>query len=305
MVSTLFVRQQLEYVQNEVVKQDFPERLILSGQVIPISNELPPGASTYSYKIMTALGSAKIMADGAQDLPEISAFMEERIGYIRTIANKFSYTLDDMERAQFAGMSIDSTLAVEARSIMEEVADRIGYTGDTTHKLLGMLNHPNVPEYTVLNDGTGSSTQWSTKTPAQIYRDLVFFARETKIQTKYVFSPDVIGLPAEQYDYIATTLYDINNGRTILEIFLENQRKSKGGVQDIIPMPYLDGLGTAGADIMVSFRRVPQNVKYHVAQDFNMLRTQEHDLMYTIPCRMKIGGVQVLKPLSMRYASGI
>lgn len=309
MPNSIFVRQQLEYVQNEVVKQDFPEMMLISGQIVPISPELPAGAQTYSYRLLTAVGSAKILSNGADDLPEVSNFMERRIGYVRTLANQYSFTWEDMIHAEYANMNLDTSLAITAREIMEREADLLGYDGSSEFNLLGLINHPNVPTYTVTNDGNSnggsSSTRWIHKTNAQIYRDLTQFARETKVQTKYSESPDVIALPSTQYDLIATTVYGTDSDRTILQIFLEAQRISKGGVQDVIPVPYLEGKGAGGTDLMMSFRRRADKVKYHIAQDFTQHVTDKDGLRYTTPCTMRVGGVQCLKPFSMRQAPGI
>lgn len=306
MPNSLFIRQQLEYVQNQVVEQDFPEMMMISGQIIPISNELPAGAQTYSYRLFTKLGSAKIIASGAEDLPEVSAFMEKRTGYIRTLANQYSFSWEDMLHAEYANTPIDATLAITAREIMEQKADLLGYDGDSDFNLLGLLNHPNVPTYTVLNDGNSNggtnSTKWIHKTNAQIYRDLTQFARETKVQTKYAESPDVIALPPTEYDIVTTTVYGTTSDRTILEIFLDSQRKSRGGVQDVIPLPYLEGKGPGGTNVMTSFRRRPEKIKYHIAQDFTQHPVDKDGLRYTTPCTMRVGGVQCLKPMSLRYA---
>ena len=309
MVTSLFLRDQLRYIQNEVVEQDFPERLMISGSIIPISYELPAGARTYTYKLMSYLGQAKIIANGGEDIPMVDVNAEERIGYIRELADGYTYTVRDLEAAQFANMNLDPSLAIAAREVMEATADLLGYNGDSDHQLLGFLNHPNVPNATVLNDGDSNggsaSTNWVHKTPAQIYRDLVNFATATKTATNLIEIPENIGLPVEQFELINTTRFGDGSDETILSFFLRTQRASAAGVQSVIPLPYLSGKGTGGTDMMISWRKRSDKIKYHIPMDFSQQPTQQHNLAFKVICRMLVGGVECRKPLSMRTAYGI
>lgn len=307
MVSNLFIQRQLNYVQQEVIKQDFPEYMMTSGAFLPISTELPAGAQTYTYKILTFVGEAAILANSADDIPLVNAYAEERMGRIKTIVDGYEYTIEDMEAAALTSMNIDAEMAVGARQVAESKFDKLGYEGDSNFNLLGLLNHPNVPSYTVLNDGTGSATAWSTKTADKVYRDLREFASETRTATNGVEMPEAIAMPQEQFDLIAGTPYPSSTSasETILSFFLKTQAAQPGGIQSVFPAPYLAGKGANGTDIMVSFRKRPDKVRLHMPLDFEMQPVQIRNFCYRVPCRMKTGGVQVMKPLSIRYASGI
>lgn len=311
MVTNLFIQRQLQYVQEQVVLQDFPERLMASGQFLDISTEVPAGAQTYSYKILTFVGSAAILGNGADDIPMINAYAEERIGRVRTLADGFAYSLDDMEAANLNGMNIDSQMAVGAREIIEAKYDALGYDGDAAFNLLGIIGHANVPSYTILNDGASnggsSSTRWIHKTAEQIYRDLREFVTSTRAATNGVESPQQIAMPQTQFDIIAGTPYPANSdgSETILSFFLKTQRMSPAGVQSVFPAPYLAGKGAGPTDLMISYTKRPDKVKLHMPLDFEMQPVQVSNFNYKIPCRMKTGGVQITKPLSLRYAIGI
>ena len=311
-VSTLFLREQLQYVQQEVVKQDFPEMLMSSGALLPISDELPVGAETYSYVILTFLGEAAILANSADDIPEINAFAEKRVGQIRTITDMYSYSVEDMEAAEFANMNVNTEMAIGAREIIERKMDLLGYDGDSRFNLLGWLDHANVPTYTVLNDGNENggvnSTEFQHKTPEQIYRDLRQFAAATRIATNRAETPEAIALPEEQYSIVMETPYPSNSasGETIGSFFLKTQRANPGGVQSLVPAPYLAGKGAGGTDLMTSYRKRMDKIKYHMPLDFEQRPpTPEQRMRYEVVCRARSGGVQLTKPLSMRYASGI
>ena len=309
MVSSLFLRDQLKYVQNVVIEQDFPERLMASGALVPISSEIPSGARTYAYNIMTFVGEAKILANGGDDIPLVDGNAEQRVGHVRTLADGYSYSLDDLESAQYANMNLDSTMAIAARDVIEAKIDLLGYDGDSENNLLGFLNHPNVPNATVLNDGAdtngNASTLWVNKTPDKIYRDLVNFATATKVATNMVEIPENIGMPVAQFEQIASTPIQAGSDTTILEMFLRTQRMSSAGVQSVVPLPYLAGKGTGNSDMMISWRKRADKIKYHVPLSFEQQATQQQNLGFKVICRAKVGGFQVSKPLSIRVAYGI
>jgi hypothetical protein len=280
-----------------------------SGGVIDVSSEVPIGAETYSYNLMTFVGSAAIIANGADDIPSVNAYVEKRIGFIRTIANKYSYTLDDIEHAQFAGINLDTQMGTGAREVMERQVDLLAYTGDSTHMLQGFINYPNVPTWTVPNNGNSNggtnSTQWIHKTAEQIFTDLTSFSSSMRIATHGTFSPQAIALPQQHFELINSLVYPSGTDSTVLDMFLKTQRATPAGVQTIFPMPYLAGRFTGGANGMIGYRKRSDYVKLHIPLDFQQLPQQQKDLSYDIVCRMKFGGVQVNKVLSMRYAIGI
>jgi len=302
---SIFLRNQLEFVQNELVKQDFPERLIANGSLLPVSSELPPGAETYSYKILTAFGSAKILATGAEDLPEVGADIEKRTGFIRTLANQFTITDDEIEYAQYAGVNISSDMAMIAADTMMAELDSLGYLGDTANNLLGLLDHPNVPSSTALNDGTAGATTFASKSADKIYRDLTSFVSSARANSKLTSAFDTMLMPYEQFDLIAQTIFPSGTDETILSTFLKNQRVYPGGIQQVIPVPFLDGRGVGGGDLAILLTRNPAKIKFHIPRDFYMLPEERRGLKYTVPCKLRTGGVQLTKVLSMAYLQGI
>jgi hypothetical protein len=307
-VNSAFLHDQLQYVQNAVVEQDFPDKLMGSGALVDISTEIPVGADTYTYKILTYLGEAAILGNGANDIPMVNAYVEKRVGQVRTIADKYEVTVEDLEHSQMAGMNIDTSMGIGAREIIETKFDLLGYDGDPNYNLLGVITLPNIPEYTVANDGTGSTTEFANKTPAQIYRDLSEFISETKIASKYVFNPQWLWLPPAQYELVMTTPYSDNNtaSDTIGSLLMKTQADMLNGIQGILPVPYLEGKGTGGTDLMLTHIKRPDLIQFHMPLGFEQRpRSQEMDLAFEVVCRLKTGGVENKKPLSLRKAEGI
>ena len=305
MPSSLFLRNQLKYLQSEVSKVDYPERLIASGRLLPVSNEIPKGAASYEYKLMTVVGSAKVIATGAEDLPAVNAYMETRLGRVRTLATKFSISHMELENAEFAGVNIAAEMAIGARDVIEAQLDNIGYLGDANYQLMGLLGHAHVPNVTVANDGTGSSTLWSAKTADLIYRDLNDAVATIHENGKLAYTPDTLLLPITQFNLINRTVYPSGTMGTVLSFFLDTQSRLPGGVKRVLPVPFLAGQGTGGGNLGVFLTTKADKIKFHVVSDFEMLPMERVGLSYETPCLLKTGGIQLTKPLSMSYMQGI
>lgn len=304
---TLFMRQSLEHIQNEVVRQDFPERMMANGSLVPIVAELPVWIDSYTYRLLTSVGSAKITASGADDIPEVGVFAEERTGYVRNIRNKFSYTYEDAMKAQQAGVQLTPELAIAARESAETELDNVAWNGSAENKLMGFLGHANVPSYAVPNDGTGSSTLWANKTPEQRYRDLTLAAQKIAIDSKYTHFCEVLLMDTANYALISQTPYPASTAtETILTFFLKTQQNNPFGVKKIMPVPYLNGIGTGGSSVMIGYMPRPQKLKFHLPMGFTMNAPKEFkDEVWETKTRMRTGGLQILKFLSMLYVDGI
>ena len=309
MPNSLFIREQLNRVSNVVIETEFPEFQLASGQMIDIESPVGAGYETYSYDLMTKVGSAAIIANGAEDLPLVNAYVERRYGRYYTLANAYQYTIDDLEHAQVANTPLTATMAVTAREVMEGKWDSLAYEGDPNYDILGLLNYPGIPEATATNDGNSNggtnSTKWEHKTPVQIYRDLRKPASDMRIATKGKYFPAVYGLPQRQYDLIAETPYPDNAGsETILSFFLKTQRQSPTGVQDVLPVPRLFEAFN-GVDGLIAYTKRRDRQELKLGMDFTQLGVQIENLSYKVPCRMRCGGIVVYRPYAMRRLVGI
>lgn len=305
----LFLREQLEIISNEVIRQEFPELLIASGAILPVTNQLDYRAETFSWRYMTAVGEAKILSNGGQDVPLVSAYVQKKMGVIRTLVDGYEITLEDLEAAQFAGMNISAEMAIVARTVMEETIDRLGYTGSTEDNLLGFLNLPNVVNDTVLNDGNQNggtnSTRWVHKTADQIYRDITQFLTRARQATRSIEKPKVLLIPQAQFDRISELVFPANTDRTLLSFILDTQRATPSGIQDIVPVEQLAGAGVGGSDVMIAYQKDPRKIRFEVPLDFEQRPPETITFSTRIVCRSRLAGVILMKPMSVRTATGI
>lgn len=306
---SMFLKRELERISTQVVEQEFPERLLASGAAIDILDEIQVGQQVHTYKIMTMVGEAAVLANGAQDIPKVDAFVKTESAIVYEIANSFEYTIKDLEAAQFTGSPLSATLGMGTREIMEGKLDQVAYVGEPGCRLLGLLNQPNVPVFAVAADGNSNggtnSTKWIHKTSAQIYRDLSAFAAYMRKSTRSVYSPEILGFDQANFDLIMDMPYSATSDKTVLQFFLDAQARNPQGIKQIVPMVELEGRAPDGSNMAIAYRKRPQSQGLHIVQDFEMLAPQLTGFSYVINCRMQTAGVECRRPTAMLYMYGI
>lgn len=304
MTNSIFLRQQTEYLTNKIIEVTYPEMLFASGRLCAFSNE-GGNSETLAYTLYTKQGETAILANGASDIPTVSAFVEKRYAEIYTLANKFQYTLFDMQRASSANINIDARLGVDAREVMERDIDTIGYVGRTGSRMLGLLNQPNIPVFVVPNDGNSNggvnSTLFRHKTAEQIYRDLVNLVSSIRVDTNGAEIANKLLLSVEDYEIVSALPYPNNSAasKTVMTFFLDTQRAS-GGIQEIIATPYLKTQGANG--MMMAYNDNERKLEFFMPQEITMMPVEYANMTYSYPLTARLGGVVVYKPMAFKYA---
>jgi len=311
MANTRFLENELTRIEQQVVQEEYPEYYAASGAVLNIENPVGEGVEFYKYNIINRVGQAQILATGAEDLPPVDIDRDTREGRYYQLGTHFSYTENEIANAEFANIPLDSQLVYAARQELENRYDEILFFGEDSNNLKGMVGFPAVTRSMVANDGNenggSNNTEWKYKTPEQIYRDLRLIAEDMRKNTKYVYAPEVIAMPTEQFELIAATPYPSNSDseNTILSYFLKQQDMNPRGVRSVIPVPRLEGKFQGGTDGMIAFSKRQDWMQGKLAKNFTRKPAQPQDLKYKVPCYSKVGGCVIYQPLSVRESYGI
>jgi len=294
-----FLNKQLEHVRSKTYDKRYPQ--LKARRFVPVDSSVDSGADTVTYYQYSHFGTAKLIASYADDLPQAEVEAKKFTTNVYSLGNSYSYDIMDIRRSMKAGIGLPQLKANAARRAFEVKVDEILATGDSVAGLYGLLNQPNALTYTVPNDGTGTSTLWSTKTPDQIVRDMHGIAHWIVTSTKEVEQPNTLLLPLEQYNLAATTRMGDGSNDTILTHFLNTSQY----ITEVASWDKLDGAGSGPSDRMVAYYKDPDYVQGIIPQEFEQFPPQEINLEYRVPCHGRIGGVVMPYPHSMAYGDGI
>jgi hypothetical protein len=299
---TAALEKQLEFVKSRTYDVKYPE--LKARQLLPIDNSVDPGAETMAYEQWDEYGMAEVIANYADDLGLVDVLAQRFVSPIVSIGKGYQYSVQDLRRAAMAGNNLDARRAGAARRAIERRLDEIAAFGDSKSKLLGFLNHPNVPSYTAATDGT--STRWvqgrgTPKAAQLIQKDMHVLVQNVRSLTKEVHTPNVLLLSTFEFGYLAQTPVDTTNQTTILRAFLANSPF----VQNIDSWYKLDQAAAGSLPRMVAYQRDPEVIEFVIPQEFEQLPPQARNLAFVVPCHARVGGVKFYYPLSAAYMDGI
>jgi len=140
--------------------------------IFNVKTDIPAGAKTYSYDVLTRSGAAKILAPGATDVPLVDADLTEETVKIYSIVAAFNISVQEVREAQMAGRPIDVTKADTVRKAIAEKENQVTFSGDKTHGIKGLTDAVGIQVYATPQNEAGTSTKWKDKTGKEIVADI-------------------------------------------------------------------------------------------------------------------------------------
>lgn len=298
---TAFLERDLTYKRTtiqEVLFQDLQARTFL-----PIANDIPPNAETYSWKVLTQTGKARVGARGNKDIPRVDVSGDERTGKTVKIDAAYGWELEELAEAARIGFPLlDKKVNAAQRAIALGIDDVLATgqpNGESGLPFTGFTNNADVTALGILNPAGDPWT--NSTTPADILLSLNNMVSEviTDIGNIQQLYPDTILLPTAQFLVASQVHVDTTNDVSVLRSFLNNNPF----IKNIAPWHKLTGAGAGGTtDRAIIYKRDPLVLEGVVCLDFMSLPPQAQGFEMVVPCMGRAGGVKVYHPAAMRYA---
>lgn len=296
---SIFFGRELEKVKSKTYDILFPEYKALS--MIPLGEETDPGAETIRYESFEDVGIAQILASYGDDVPRADVKGNETRVAVIPLASSYGYNLQEIRAAKMAGKPLIQRKANAAKRAIDYKQNLIAFFGDAATGVQGLINNPNIQEYTVPADGTGVSKLWSSKSADLILRDMNGICNQIFSVTLGIHSATDLALPLKQYTQAATTMMGTAALETVLSFFLKTQPFCKN-------VTWLNELKSAGAgatDRMLAYMKDPDVLTVEIPQPFEQLPVQELGFEFVTYCHQRTAGVIIYYPLAVCFGDGI
>jgi hypothetical protein len=295
--TSIFFERELERIKAKTY--DILYAPLSANRLIPVDRSTPPGATTVTYSRYDSTGSAKIIANYADDLPGVDVRGIQYTSALMSIGNHFAFSLEDIRAAQFAGKPLEQRRANAAAQSHMQLMNKLAFFGDPLYNVQGWLSNDSVNK-TPVAGASAAARLWSAKDPTAIYTDLVESKTFILSNTKGVENPDVIVLPIEQYERLVSTRMAAGTDTTIAQFFLRN---NPGMTLEFAPE--LKGAFTGGTDGFITYKRSMDKFWQEIPQAFETFAPQWDNLAYKVPCHSKHGGTIIAYPQSQVFRYGI
>ncbi len=219
---------------------------------------------------------------------------------------QIGWTIPELESAQKLGRPVDAQKYSGMQIKWNMDTDEQVYIGDSDLGFTGLVNSAAVTPSNVAADGTGSSSLWANKTPAQILRDVNDMLNAAWQATGFAVVPSKLLLPPLKFAYINGQLVSSAADKSILTYLKENSltMAQNGRPLDIQPVKWLTGRGAGGTDRMVAYTQREDLIRFPMVP---LQRTplEYRDLRQLVTYFGRLGVTEFVYPETVAYRDGI
>ena len=301
-----FLLSQTSHIEQQVWAQKYPE--ITYQDNVPLDFSANEWVKTVTYFSSDMRGKAEWFHGRSNDVPLADISREKFETPVSMAAIGYDYTDEELAQAMMVTPRVNLTAdkAIAARRAYEEKCESVAYVGDATKNFKGLINNSTVTATTVAV-GAATTAAWSTKTPAEIRKDINDALTGVWNTTKQIAMPDTILLPPTKMAYLANTQNSSSSDVSLLEYIIKYNTYTMltGKPLKIQALRQLISAGAASTDRMVVYRRSPDVVKMHIPMRLKFLPPERQILRTIVPGIFRLGGVDIRLPSEITYWDGI
>lgn len=305
----VFFQRELESIDARVYEVKFP--LLKGRTLVPKILDVSEVDNEYTYRMFEATGAAKVIANGADDLPSVNVSGTEVTSRIKPLGVKYSYDLFEIRAAAAKGKPLSDLMAMAARRAIEEQIDSLIASGSTLHSMTGFVNSTAVDRTTfvpVTKSANGGTTWLDSGAPNATAQEMIADVNTIVAQVwnalkeaQGLGSQLTVALPAAEYAYLASTSVGDNADKTALSFLLSNNPF----LASIEPWHKLTAAGASSANRMICYLKDPQVLGALIPMEFSPQPVQQIGLRFEVNNVARCGGTVIRYPVAMAYGDGI
>jgi len=266
--------------------------------IFGIKSDIPAGARTYSFHVLTRSGVAKILAPGSNDVPLVDADLQEETVKIYSIAAAFGVDVQEVREANMLGIPIDTTKAELVRKAIAEKENQIAFSGDDDYNIKGLTNQVGIQVYAAPQSAGKTSTKWADKTGDEIIDDIL--AAKGKVDLLNGHEADTLLLTPVARQQLQRKVYNEFTKQTALQYL-----QSENTFARIETVNDLKGKGIGGSDCFVVLDSSTDVVELGIPMDVTR-HPQEYAFPRTkVPFEERTTGLIVRYPMAIVRGDGI
>lgn len=293
-----FFGNQLEMIRPQLYEKKYPA--LKARANVPIKNDIHPGAMQITERGVDEVGEADFVTDLGDDANFVEVVKDqEDTYYMRMIALKYGWTLQEARNSQFAGMNLDTRKAFACRRGIERFIDKNLLLGGSTggRTLFGLYTLSGaVAPLAFTGDLVGDFKDQSSE---DLYRNLMLAAAYTRDQTKGIEDIDTWHLCDTLKTYLMTRRMGDANSASVYDYFL----KSASHIKNVETSYYLEPSGGHGGSTAArfAFYRKDPEVFEGLVNEFEQLPPEYKGMRVETTCLARVGGVKVRLPKAITY----
>lgn len=296
-----FLINQTSYIEQQVNEIVYPD--IQYPELIPVDTSAGEFAKSVTYYSSDKYGEANWINGNSDDLPLAGTEKTKFQTPVYTAAIGYSFGWEEVNQAMLLGRNLQADDAAAARRAYEEMVDRVAVLGDSRKGFQGLINNSSVNAASATNGdwgGTGTTSD-------QVLEDVNNALLAVGSSTLYTSIADTLLLSFGKMNFLATTRLG-DTERTLLSFLRENNTYTAmtGRPLTIRGVRGLETAGVGGTERMIAYRRDPSVLKLHIPMPHRFLPVhQAGPLRWEVPGVFRLGGLDIRRPLEVKYRDGV
>lgn len=275
-------------------------------QILPVSNEVPNGATSWTYRQFDEFGTAGLITDMSADFPSVDVQGVEATNSIKSFGTSYHYSVQELRQAAQGQLPLDTMRAATARRVMERLFDSLVAVGNSAYGFsTGYVNNANILSLTKGTQAVGTTWQDSSgnldATPNEILKDVHGMCEKIFTTTKGLHAPSEMLLGTKGYALLAGRPQSPSfTDQSIMSYIL----RMSPWIKSIKHWPQLDTASATGKERIIVHAKGPDIARVMMAQEFEQFPPLPVNLSFKVLCHARYAGVAVFKPSAVCYMDG-
>lgn len=310
--------EKLRHTYQTIHEKKFPERQAFEGKILPIDNEVNPGALEYEYFVIESEGCADWIDDNGTLLNTSSTILKRFTGKVKPIGDEWVLNYFELQRHAMAGTKIPAMKPQLSKKHHATKTNWVWLFGDAEYQMEGLCNHPNI---TVLLAPEGvSGRKWEDKTAEEILADIdaVINAAANNTLMAHRTKRVLMSQRLQQIliNKVVKDTYGVNN---LWKFVTEKYSPTGAGVEQVVfevlveaqaewrrdPITNTDTSGIVG-DFLLAMPEVDKELAAFVrAQPYTTHQPEKRGFDLVHQAHSTIGGARIAEPLAFTRMDGL
>lgn len=294
---TAFLERELTQVRSKTFETMFGAVKALS--FFPLATDVAASADTYTYKVYTDYGEAKIGARGTDNPPRVGVTAKEVTGKVYPIDAAYGWDINEIAEAMRVGVPLSQRLSMAARRVIARGIDQMVFNGRPASGASSNLVTTGAANAADVTVHGSDFTHWVLGTTT--YDTIIdeFLATHDAQTLACKDNEDLMSdrclMPTNRYNVMKSTKVGVDSSLTVLK-YLELNTNLK-----IDPWYKLTGAGASSKDRAVFYKYAPDVAEAVAPVIFEQLSPQARNYEFEVPCFGRAGGTKVYQPVGFRY----
>lgn len=286
---SLFLARELDALRARVYEMETPALNALN--IFSVQSEAAGWQDTLTFGLISDFGMARIISDYSDNIPMVGVYGQWLTVAIYTIADAYSFSMKEIEKAQATGKGLTDRLATAARRGIDAKINDLVWNGDEDYNIVGIFDHPNINyQAAQRHPATGSATTGTWQNGNDAMQDLIIAIQSILTTTKGLHQANAIVLPVSAASILTQQLPNTNVSYKSF-LMQENPGMTITYAQELED---IDGQGTKGALV---FEKNSDVAAVELSQPFRQHPAQWNNLHAKVVCDARTAGLIVYKPM--------